>query len=59
MIKGDNVLIHDVIKNEKVLATFYESIDGKYIFKNISGVFGISEDAEKLGVVKLEIIEDY
>lgn len=58
MTKGDNVLITYKTQGCKtVLATFLEK-DNAYFFKDIHGIFAISEKAIDSKEIILEVIED-
>lgn len=58
MQKGDVVLItYKLMDNKTVIATFYEYENGKYLFKDKSGFFAVSEQKLVAGGVTMEAID--
>lgn len=58
MNKGNDYLIKYKVYGKNILATFTEEVDGVYMFKNITGLFGVTKKAIAAGLVSLELIED-
>ena len=57
MLKGNDYLIKYEIYGKNILATFLEEVDDVYMFRNITGLFGVTKKAIAAGLVSLELIE--